>query len=76
MMHRNSCRRLLVFKKNELLGLVKLPDVANELAAHSVGKNFAVNVLGGITFMVAMGVIVMLLLQLPNMLALANRVIH
>ena len=73
-MHRHACRRLLVFKRDELLGLLRLPDVANELASQSLSKNFVVNLLGGITFAVVLGVIVMLLMQLPNMMELANRV--
>jgi len=73
-MHTNLCRRLLVYRDGKLLGLVRLPDVANELAVHSTSKNFLVNLFGGITLAVTLGVIVMLLLQLPNMLDVVDRV--
>ena len=49
-------------------------ESGHELANHSAGKNLAVNFLGGITLIVTIGVIVMLLLQLPDMLMLASRV--
>ena len=73
-MHTNVCRRLLVYKGERLLGLIRLPDVANELALHSSSKNFLVNLFGGVTLAVTLGVIVMLLFQLPNMLELVDRV--
>ena len=73
-MHTNLCRRLLVYKNGDLLGLIRLPEVANELALHSTSKNFMVNLFGGITLAVTLGVIVMLLMQLPNMLDVVDRV--
>lgn len=73
-MHANLCRRLLVYKDGKLLGMVRLPDVANALAVQSAGKDFMVNLFGGVTLVVTLGVIVMLLLQLPNMLDVVDRV--
>lgn len=68
------CRRLLVYKGKEFLGLVKLHDVAHELAEGRSKQGFLVNAVGGLTLLVALAVIAMLIYQLPNMMSLAQRV--
>jgi CBS domain-containing protein len=73
-MHAHVCRRLLVYRGAEFLGLVKLTDVAHAMANSDRGKDLLVNTLGAITLAVAVGVIAMLLFQLPAMLRLAEQV--
>ena len=73
-MQANLCRRLLVYRGRRFAGLVNLTDVAHAMAERRRGKDFVVNALGAITLVVAIGVIVVLLLQLPDMLQVAERV--
>jgi len=73
-MRANGCRRLLVYRGREFTGLVSLTDVAAAMAEQRRGRNLLVNVVGGVTLSVAIGVIVMLAYQLPQMLQLAQRV--
>lgn len=73
-MHANLCRRLLVFRGHRFVGLVSLTDVAHAMAHKAGRKDLLVNTLGAITLAVIVGVIAMLLLQLPEMLQFAGRV--
>jgi signal-transduction protein with cAMP-binding, CBS, and nucleotidyltransferase domain len=73
-MRSNGCRRLLVYRGQDFSGLVNLPDVANAMAAQRRGKNLLVNLVGGVTLTLAIGVIAMLAYQLPQMMELAKRV--
>ena len=56
------------------MGLVNLQTVAKALADKSGRNNILVNVIGGVTFAAAVGVIALLLYNLPNMLQLADKV--
>ena len=49
-------------------------DVAHALSHQGEGKNTLVNLFGGITLLVALGIIGMLIFLLPDMLDLAQRV--
>ncbi|MET0068970.1 MAG: CBS domain-containing protein [Candidatus Thiodiazotropha sp.] len=73
LMRRNRCRRLLVYRNDELQGLIGMPEVAHALADHSSGKNILVNVVGGITLVVVLAVIGMLISHIPDMMQLADR---
>ena len=70
-MRNNQCRRLLVYQENRFLGLVTLPEIAQRLAEQRGRKNVVVNVAGGITLMVSLGVIGLWLYHLPEMARLA-----
>ncbi|MCG7899712.1 MAG: CBS domain-containing protein [Candidatus Thiodiazotropha weberae] len=72
LMRSHKCRRLLIYKNDELQGLVNISDVAHALADHSSGKNMLVNVVGGITLMVVLMVIGVLISHFPDMLQLAG----
>lgn len=72
-MQAHRCRRLLVFRGNQFLGLVSLTDLAHAIAGMRRGNDLVVNVIGAITLAVAVGVIAILLLQLPEMLQLAEQ---
>jgi signal-transduction protein with cAMP-binding, CBS, and nucleotidyltransferase domain len=76
LMRTNRCRRLLVYRKDQLQGLVNLQDVANALADHSGGKNLLINLVGGITLAVVLAVIGMLISHIPDMLALADQTMN
>jgi CBS domain-containing protein len=72
-MRRNRCRRLLVYRNDNLQGVINMPDVANALAEYSSGKNLLVNLVGGITLVVVLAVIGMLISYIPDMMQLAGR---
>jgi len=76
LMRSNRCRRLLVYRRDSLQGLLNLQDVANALADHSAGKNMLVNLVGGITLMVVLAVIGMLISHIPDMMALAEQTLN
>jgi signal-transduction protein with cAMP-binding, CBS, and nucleotidyltransferase domain len=73
-MRSNGCRRLLVYRGRDFTGMVNLTDVANAMAEQRRGRNLLVNLVGGVTLTLAVGVIAMLAYQLPQMLELAQRV--
>jgi signal-transduction protein with cAMP-binding, CBS, and nucleotidyltransferase domain len=74
-MEAHGCRRLVAYRRGEYQGLVKLTDMAHALAEDGrKGKDVLLNALGMATIGAAVGVIVLLLSQLPNMLQLAERV--
>lgn len=66
-MYRNRCQRLFVYRGEQFLGLVKLPDLAYALASRGPQTNMLVNALGAVTFALAIGVVAMLLIQLPDL---------
>lgn len=73
-MHKNLCRRLLVYRGQRFIGLVSLTDLAHAMASKGGRKDLLVNAVGAITVAVAMFVIALLLFQLPDMLQFAGRV--
>lgn len=74
-MEAHGCRRLVAYRRGEYLGLVKLTDMAHALADDGrKGKDVLLNALGMATIGAAVGVIILLLSQLPSMLQLADRV--
>lgn len=66
-MYRNRSQRLLVYRGEQFLGLVKLADVAYAMTSRGPQTNMLVNVLGAVTFALAIGVVAMLLIQLPDL---------
>jgi len=74
-MEAHGCRRLVAYRGGDYLGLVKLEDMAHALAEQGrKGKDWLLNAIGMATIGAAVGVIILLLSQLPSMLNLANRV--
>jgi signal-transduction protein with cAMP-binding, CBS, and nucleotidyltransferase domain len=74
-MEAHRCRRLVVYRGGDYLGLVKLADLAHALAQQGrKGKDLLVNALGFATIGAAVGVIALLLLQLPDIMELVGRV--
>lgn len=71
-MQTHQCRRLLVFRGDHLLGVVHITDLAHALADCSRRKDFLVNALGGLTLILALGVIGILVYVFPEMLRLAG----
>lgn len=68
------CHYLAVYRGNHLLGLVNHTQVATGLAEQGGHKNWIVNLLGAVTLIGALGVITILVYQLPQMMQLAQRV--
>jgi len=71
----HGCRRLMACRRGQYPGLVKLTDMAHAMAEDGRrGNGWLLNAVGLATVGAAVGVIVLLLAQLPNMLQLADRV--
>ncbi len=74
-MEAHGCRRLVAYRRGEYQGLIKLEDMAHALADDGrKGKDRLLNAVGMATIGAAVGVIILLLSQLPSMLQLADRV--
>ena len=73
-MQAHVCRRLLVYRGQRLVGLVKLTDIAHAMANSPGGKDLLVNALGALTLVAAIGVVALLLFQLPSMIDLVEHV--
>lgn len=71
-MRANGCRRLLVYRGPKFLGLVKIQDLALAMASATRERGSLSNVLVWSTVTLVFGVIVMLLLQLPDMVDLVQ----
>lgn len=67
-------QRVLVYRGGRFLGLVKLPDLAYAMASRGGQKDMLVNVLGAVTLAVAVGVVAMLLIQLPELVSFVGQV--
>jgi CBS domain-containing protein len=74
-MQAHRCRRLLVFRGERLIGLVHITDLAHAMADKGRRKDLLVNLVGTVTLAVAIGVIVMLVYELPGMLRLADGIL-
>lgn len=74
-MQAHRCRRLLVFRGEQLVGLVHITDLAHAMADRGRRKDLLVNVVGTVTLAVAISVIVMLVYEFPDMLRLAEGVL-
>jgi CBS domain-containing protein len=73
-MRSNGCRRLLVYRGTRFLGLVKIQDLALAMASATRQRSSLLNVIVWATLALVFGVIVMLLLQLPEMMDLIQQV--
>jgi len=73
-MQANLCRRLLVYRCERFVGIVHLTDVAHAMAKTARKTDLLVNVFGAVTLAVVIGVIALLLFQLPAMFQLAASV--
>jgi len=73
-MQAHLCQRALVYRGRRFLGVLKLPDLAYAMASRGRQKDILVNAMGAVTLAVAIGVIVMLLIQLPELLNFLGQV--
>lgn len=71
-MRSNVCRRLLVYRGTRFLGLVKIHDLALAMASATRQRNWLLNAFVWVIPALVLGVIVMLILQLPDVVALAK----
>lgn len=73
-MQAHGCRRLAAYRRGEYQGLVKLADMGHALAEDGRrGKEALLNALGFATIVAAVGVVVLLLSQLPSVLQLVGQ---
>jgi len=73
-MQANLCRRLLVYRDNQFVGLIKLSDLAHTMAGRGYRSDLLVNAMGLVTFALAIGVIAALLFQFPEVYHMAAQV--
>ena len=71
-MRSNGCRRLLVYRGSRFLGLVKIQDLALALASATRQRSSFIDVIVWATVALIFGVIVMLILQLPEVVHLVR----
>ncbi len=71
-MRSNGCRRLVVYRGSRFLGLVKIQDLALALASATGQRSPFLNVIVWATLALVLGVIVMLILQLPEVINLVR----
>lgn len=83
--HDTSCRkaimkmqgrlsqRVLVYRGQRFLGVVKLPDLAYVMASSRWRRDMLVNAIGGVTLAIIVGVIALLLIQLPELVNFLGR---
>jgi CBS domain-containing protein len=76
LMRTNRCRRLLVYRNDNLQGMVTLSKLAHAMTDQRGGKNMLVNLVGGITLIVVLAVIGMLIFHIPDMLQLADQTMN
>ena len=76
LMNENECRHLLVFDGKSFLGVLSIRDVAQTVGEHHVKKDIMVNVLGGLTLVLTLGVLALLAFQIPRMFDVALRVLE
>lgn len=75
-MHANRCRRLLVYKEDRFLGITTLPMVAQAMASKDRGRNMLLNAVVGMILLVTLGIITFSVYHLPDMMRLAQAVMH
>jgi len=71
-MHANSFRRLLVYRGSHLVGLVKMQDLALGIAAKDNQRDWLPNAIVGLTVTLVITVIVLLIAELPDVLAVVR----
>jgi signal-transduction protein with cAMP-binding, CBS, and nucleotidyltransferase domain len=69
----NRCRRLLVYRGEHYVGLVKLSDLAHAMANRGSGSDILLNAMGAVTAALAIGVVAVLLFQLPEVFEMAGQ---
>jgi len=72
-MQANLCRRLLVYRNDQFMGVLKLTDLAHAMAGRGYRSDLLVNAMVLITFALAIGVIAALLFQFPEVYHMAAR---
>lgn len=68
-MQTHLCHRVLVYRGERFLGVLKLPDLAYAIASRGRQKDILVNAMGAVILAAVIGVIAMLLIQLPELVS-------
>ena len=76
LMKDHKCRHLLVYDDNNFLGVLSIRDLAQGVGEKQASKDFMINLLGGLTMILAVGIIALLVLHGPKMFELVRRVIE
>lgn len=73
-MSANGCFRLFVYRGSNFLGLVKLHDLAQGMAIQDSRGDWLPNAIVGVTLVLILSVIVLLIIEFPDMLNIARQV--
>ncbi|MEO5363054.1 MAG: CBS domain-containing protein [Magnetococcus sp. DMHC-8] len=72
-MRENGTRHLLVYQDSLFVGVISLRALADQMTQGRGRQDWMVNVVGGVVFLVILGVIGLLVYLVPDMLAIAKR---
>jgi signal-transduction protein with cAMP-binding, CBS, and nucleotidyltransferase domain len=76
LMKEHECRHLLVYDANNFVGVLSIRDLAQGVGEIQASKDFMINLLGGLTMLLAVGIIALLVFHGPKMFELVRRVIE
>ncbi len=76
LMRDHNCRHLLVYDANNFVGVLSIRDLAQAVGEVQASRDFMINLLGGLTMILAVGIIALLALHGPKMYELIRRVIE
>ncbi|MEN8129433.1 MAG: CBS domain-containing protein [Pseudomonadota bacterium] len=76
LMKQNNCRHLLVYDGQAFVGVLSLRDLAQGVGEKHASRDMIVNLLGGLTMILALGIIGLLVFQVPKMVDVVRRVVE
>lgn len=76
LMKKNACRHLLAYDNHTFIGVLSIRDLAQGVGEKHAARDFIVNLLGGLTLVLAVGIIALLASQVPKMFEVVRRVVE
>jgi CBS domain-containing protein len=76
LMRKNACRHLLAYDNERFIGVLSIRDLAQGVGEKHAARDVIVNLLGGFTLILAVGIIALLAFQVPKMFEVVRRVME
>lgn len=76
LMKKHACRHLLAYDNQTFIGVLSIRDLAQGVGERHAARDLIVNVLGGLTMILAVGIIALLASQVPKMFEIVRRVVE
>jgi signal-transduction protein with cAMP-binding, CBS, and nucleotidyltransferase domain len=76
LMKKNTCRHLLAYDNQTFIGVLSIRDLAQGVGEKHAARDLVVNLLGGLTMILAIGIIALLASQVPKMFEVVRRVVE